>query len=62
MPPTSAHVNAPRDGLQGRIRVRGYDISAYRCAADALLLEAGVRVLFHARAAGVVMQLGAPVS
>lgn len=48
-------LNQPQDGLQGRIRVRSYDISAYKCAADALLLDAGVQLLFHAQAAGVVM-------
>jgi hypothetical protein len=48
-------LNDPQDGLQGRIRVRSYDVAAYKCAADAWLLEAGVRLLFHAWAAGVVM-------
>lgn len=48
-------LNAPQDGLQGRIRVRSYDVAAYKCAADGLLLEAGVQLLFHAWAAGVVM-------
>ncbi|MDB5730613.1 MAG: fumarate reductase/succinate dehydrogenase flavoprotein-like protein [Variovorax sp.] len=47
-------LNAPQDGLQGRIRVRSYDVSAYKCAADQLLLGAGVRLLFHALAVGVV--------
>jgi hypothetical protein len=27
-------LNAPQDGLQGRIRVRSYDVAAYKCAAD----------------------------
>lgn len=49
-------LNAPQDGLQGRIRVRSYDVAAYKCAADALLLDAGVQLLFHAWAAGVVMR------
>ncbi len=48
-------LNAPQDGLQGRIRVRSYDIAAYKCAADQLLLAAGVELLFHAWAAGVAM-------
>ncbi len=51
-------LNAPQDGLQGRIRVRSYDVSAYKCAADGLLLDAGVQLLFHAWAAGVVMERG----
>lgn len=47
-------LNAPQDGLQGRIRVRSYDVAAYKCAADGLVLDAGVQLLFHAWAAGVV--------
>ncbi len=49
-------LNAPQDGMQGRIRVRSYDVSAYKCAADQLLLAAGVQLLFHAWAAAVVIQ------
>lgn len=49
-------LNEPQDGLQGRIRVQSYDVSAYKCAADQLLQAAGVQPLFHAWAAGVVMQ------
>ncbi len=48
-------LNTPQDGLQGRIRVRSYDVSAYKCAADEWLLAAGVQLLFHAVAVGVVM-------
>ena len=48
-------LNAPQDGLQGRIRVRSYDVAAYKCAADQLLAGAGVQLLFHAWAAGVAM-------
>jgi hypothetical protein len=48
-------LNAPQDGLQGRIRVRSYDIPAYKCAADQLLAAAGAELLFHAWAAGVAM-------
>ena len=51
-------LNAPQDGLQGRIRVRSYDVAAYKCAADALVLDAGVQLLFHAWAAGVVVRNG----
>lgn len=47
-------LNEPQDGLQGRIRVRSYDIPALKCAADQLLVASGVRLLFHALAAGVV--------
>ncbi|MBK7062279.1 MAG: FAD-dependent oxidoreductase [Rubrivivax sp.] len=48
-------LNAPQDGLQGRIRVRSYDVPTYKCAADEWLLGAGVQLLFHAQAAGVLM-------
>ena len=51
-------LNAPQDGMQGRIRVRSYDVAAYKCAADGLLLSAEVELLFHAWAAGVVMDAG----
>ena len=34
---------------------QAYDTAAYKIAADDLLLSAGVEVLFHALAAGVVM-------
>jgi FAD dependent oxidoreductase len=47
-------LNEPQDGLQGRIRVRSYDIPAYKCAADQLLLSAGVQLLFHALLVGAV--------
>jgi hypothetical protein len=48
-------LNAPQDGLQGRIRVRSYDIPAYKCAADQWLLGSGAQVLFHASVVGVRM-------
>ncbi|BEP63943.1 FAD-dependent oxidoreductase [Variovorax sp. V213] len=47
-------LNKPQDGMQGRIRVRSYDTSAYKIAADQLLLDAGVHLLFHAWAAAVI--------
>ncbi len=47
-------LNAPQDGMGGRIRVRSYDTAAYKCAADALLVDRGVELLFHAWAVGVV--------
>ena len=49
-------LNAPQDGMQGRIRVRSYDVSAYKCAADQWLLASGVQLLFHAWAAAVIME------
>ena len=38
----------------GRIHAQAYDMSAYKCAADALLVARGVHVLFHALGVGVV--------
>ncbi len=49
-------LNSPQDGMQGRIRVRSYDVSAFKCAADQLLVACGVQILFHAYAAAAVMQ------
>ncbi|MGC2084647.1 MAG: FAD-dependent oxidoreductase [Bradyrhizobium sp.] len=49
-------LNEPQQGLQGRITVRSYDVSALKCAADDLLLDASVKLLFHAVAVDVVMQ------
>lgn len=49
-------LNQPQDGMQGRIRVRSYDTSVYKCAADQWMLAAGVKLLFHAQAASVLMQ------
>ena len=49
-------LNQPQDGMGGRIRVQSYDVAAYKCAADGWLAQAGVQVLFHSLACGVVMQ------
>jgi hypothetical protein len=49
-------LNIPQDGMQGRIRVRSYDTSAYKCAADQLLQDSGVELLFHAWAAAVIRE------
>jgi hypothetical protein len=38
----------------GKICAQAYDTAAFKCAADALLLEAGAGLLFHAFAVGVV--------
>lgn len=37
----------------GRIHAQAYDMSAFKCAADALLVDARVQLLFHALGAGV---------
>src|SRR5687768_555938 len=47
-------LNAPH-ALFGKTVAQAYDTAAYKIAADDLLLSAGVKVLFHALAAGVVM-------
>lgn len=39
----------------GKIDAQAYDTAAYKIAADALVAEAGVTVLFHALGAGVLM-------
>lgn len=38
----------------GRIHAQAYDTAAFKCAADALLVDAGAELLFHAFAVGVV--------
>jgi hypothetical protein len=48
-------LNAPHN-LFGKTVAQAYDTAAYKIAADDLLLGAGVKVLFHALAAGVVME------
>lgn len=51
-------LNAPQDGMAGRIRVLSYDVAAYKCAADQWLCDAGVKVLFHALACSVQVEDG----
>lgn len=48
-------LNLPQGGMQGRIQVRSYDVHAYKCAADDLVLAAGAELLLHAWLAGVLM-------
>ena len=48
-------LNKPQDGMQGRIRVRSYDTSIYKCVADQWMLACGVHLLFHTRASSVLM-------
>ncbi|RYF43227.1 MAG: FAD-dependent oxidoreductase [Comamonadaceae bacterium] len=47
-------LNQPHN-LFGKTVAQAYDTAAYKIAADELLLSAGVKVLFHALAAGAVM-------
>jgi len=39
----------------GKTRAQAYDMAAYKCAADDMLLGAGAKLLFHALAAGASM-------
>ncbi len=45
----------PPHTVFGKIDAQAYDTAAYKIAADALLLESGAQILFHALGAGVVM-------
>src|SRR5688572_16667574 len=47
-------LNTPH-ALFGKTVAQAYDTAAYKIAADDLLLSAGVDILFHALAAGVLM-------
>jgi hypothetical protein len=48
-------LNKPHLTIQNRILAQAYDISAFKIAADELLAEANVHVLFHAFAVGTAM-------
>lgn len=48
-------LNAPHLTIQNQITAQAYDISAFKIAADELMAEARVHVLFHAFATGVAM-------
>jgi hypothetical protein len=45
----------------GRIHAQAYDTAAFKCAADALLLDAGAELLFHAFAVGVARAPDGPI-
>jgi hypothetical protein len=47
-------LNAPHLSLGQKIMAQAYDISAYKIAADALLVDSGVKILFHAFGVGMV--------
>lgn len=53
-------LNAPHN-LFGKTVAQAYDTAAYKIAADDLLASAGVHVLFHALAVGVIMASGGQV-
>lgn len=48
-------LNAPHLTIRDRIQAQAYDISAFKIAADELMAEANVDVLFHAFGVGAVM-------
>ena len=48
-------LNKPHLTVQSKIQAQAYDISAFKIAADELMAEAKVKVLYHAFAAGVAM-------
>jgi hypothetical protein len=41
--------------ILGKIHAQAYDMSALKCAADAMLLDAGVQLLLHALGTGITM-------
>jgi len=45
-------LRAPHLSVQNRIQAQAYDISAYKIAADELLLSSKVKILFHGLAVG----------
>ncbi len=47
-------LNAPHLSVQDRIMAQAYDISAYKIAADELIMEAKTKLLFHAFAVAAV--------
>ncbi|MGQ0546240.1 MAG: FAD-dependent oxidoreductase [Betaproteobacteria bacterium] len=49
-------LNPPHLSVQDRIQAQAYDISAYKIAADEMLLAAGAKLLFHAFAVAVAMK------
>ena len=49
-------LSPPHLSVQNRIQAQAYDISAYKIAADEMLLAAGAKLLFHAFAVAAVMK------
>ena len=46
-------LNQPHLSFQNKIQAQAYDISAYKIAADELLIASGVKILFHAFGVGM---------
>jgi len=51
-------LNAPHLTIADGIAAQAFDISAYKIAADELVVGSGARILFHAMAVGAVMSPG----
>lgn len=49
-------INPPHMSLHSMIKAQAYDISAYKVAADQMMLASGVHMLFHALGVGVSMR------
>ncbi|MFC7404761.1 FAD-dependent oxidoreductase [Georgenia alba] len=49
-------LNAPHLTVADRIQAQAFDISAYKIAADELVLSGGGELLFHAMAVGLIMR------
>lgn len=47
----------PHLTLSDKIMAQAYDISAYKIAADDMLIDSGVNILFHAMVVGVLMDM-----
>ena len=52
-------LSEPHLSVQDRIQAQAFDISAYKIAADELVLSGGGELLFHTMAVGVVLRDGA---
>lgn len=51
-------LNAPHLSVQDRIAAQAYDISAYKIAADELVLSGGGEILFHTTAVALALRAG----
>ena len=51
-------LNEPH-AIFGKTKAQAYDMAAYKCAADDMLLASGASLLFHALAAGATMKSAA---
>jgi hypothetical protein len=49
-------LNEPQIIGEGKSAVRAYDTAAYKCAADTMVLDAGVRIRLHTLAVGAIVK------